>query len=139
MGHACDAPPLTLVIVPGLFKSAAKFQRHRMRIRLRAALYRCFGGYNFRELTAQHEKCNAAPMSEKDNCDTRLLLLILKIGALDYIDRFLPYLNREQETRREAREGAIHPKIASPTASGGRSPRLLMRSWSRWYPLGEPR
>jgi hypothetical protein len=35
-------------------------------------------------------------MSEKDNCDTRPLLLILKIGAFDYIGRFLPYLNGEQ-------------------------------------------
>ena len=66
-------------------------------------------------LTAQHEKCNA-PMSEKDNCGTRPLLLILKIGALDYIGRFLPYLNGEQVDKREAREGAIHPKIASLTA-----------------------
>ena len=55
-------------------------------------------------------------MSEKDNCDTRPLLLILKIGALDYIGRFLPYLNGEQVDKREAREGAIHPKIASLTA-----------------------
>jgi hypothetical protein len=73
------------------------------------------GGYNFRELTAQHEKCNAP--SAKDKCDTRSLVLILKIGAFDCIGRFLPYLNREGETRREAREGAVHPKIASPTAS----------------------
>lgn len=89
-----------------------------MRIRLRAGLHQSAGGYNFRVLTAQHEKCNA-PMSGKDNCDTRSSLPIPKIGALDYIGRFLPYLNGEQETRREAREGegTIHPKIASPTAS----------------------
>jgi hypothetical protein len=38
-----------LCLLPVLFKSAAKFQRYRMRIRLRAALHRCVGGYNFRE------------------------------------------------------------------------------------------
>lgn len=66
-----------------------------MRIRLRAALHRCVGGYNFRQLTAQHEECNAP--SAKQKCDTRSLLLILKIGAFDCIvGRFLPYLNGEQ-------------------------------------------
>jgi hypothetical protein len=54
-----------------------------MRIRLRAALHRCVGGYDFRELTAQREKCIAPSVpSEKDKCDSRSLLLILKIGAL---------------------------------------------------------
>ena len=66
-------------------------------MRLRAALHRFVGGYNFRELTAQREKCNAPSVpSAKDKCDTRSLLLFLKIGALDCIGRFLPYLNREQ-------------------------------------------
>jgi hypothetical protein len=69
-----------------------------MRIRLRSALHRCVGGYNFRELTVQREKGNVP--SAKDKCDTRSSLLIPKIGAFDCIGYFLPYLNKEQGVKR---------------------------------------
>ncbi len=80
----------------------------------------------FVELAVQREKCTAS--SAKDKCDTRSFTAISEIGAL--IALAASYQNREHG----AREGAIHPKIASLTASlrWGVTAASL-RSWSRWY------
>lgn len=91
-------------------------------------LHRCVWGYNSVRSEVQH----GTPRRQKISATSVHILLILEIGAL--IALAASYLNGE--TRREAREGAVHPKRHRlPSHSGRGVPRLLIRSWSRWHHL----